>query len=381
MANIVGDRGTFNETVGVKVDMDEAVDILSPSDVPLQQILGVDSTVQVKVEWMDEDLMGQYVVVDDASVTGTGTSGDPWTFNVDAGTASELRVGDILWNETNGSSAVQYRVETVNTSTDEVTVTAFAGNATAPANDNVLKIVGQYRDEGSEPEDMRSNERNARYNYTEIFQEGVEATRTARRRGAGNGLYGKGDPYDHEVMKKFKELGVRFERALIHGQRAISADAKRRSMGGLFYYISTNTASNTKANAKTALNSLLRQMYNQGAPSQTLLLASPAVKEAISLNVDASLRQASHQTRKAGFVVDKYMSDVGEIDIAIDRHLPTTKAIALTTEWAKVVNFDGFAHELLAKTRDGDNGHIVGEKSLQVKNEKAFGILTITDAS
>lgn len=381
MSNIVGVRGTFNETVGVKVDMDEAVDILSPADVPFQQILGTDSTVQVKVEWMDEDLMGQYVVVDDASVSGAGTSGDPWVLTVDAGTADELRVGDVLWNETDGTSTIQYRVEAVNTSTDVVVLTGFAGNSTAPTDNDVLKIVGQYRDEGSEPEDMRSNERNARYNYTEIFQEGVEATRTARRRGAGSGLYGKGDPYDHEVMKKFKELGVRFERSIIHGQRAISSDAKRRSMGGFFYYVSTNTASNTAANAKTALNSLLRQMYNQGAPSRTMLVCSPAVKQAISLNVDASLRQASHQTRKAGFVVDNYLSDVGEIEIAINRHLPTTKAIAITTEYAKVVNFDPFSHELLAKTRDGDNGHIVGEKSLQVKNEKAFGLLTITDAS
>ncbi len=380
MAILEGVRGTFNETVGVKVDMDEGVDILSPSDVPIQQILGVESTVQTKVEWMDEDLMGQKVTVDDASVTGDGSSGTPWTFNVDAGTAEELRVGDILWNETNGSSAVQYRVESYNTSTDEVTVTAFAGNATAPANNDVLSIVGQYRDEGSDPTEMRSNERNARYNYTEIFQEGVEATRTARKRGGGAGLYGKGDPYDHEVMKKFKELGIRFERSAIHGQRAVSVDAKRRSMGGLFYYITSNTASNTKANARTALNSLLRQCYDDGG-TPTLLLVSPAVKEAISLNLDASLRQASHQTRNAGYVVDRFMSDFGEVDIATDRHLPTTKGFALSTEYAKIVNFDPYQHELLAKTGDADSGHIVGEKSLKVKNEKAFGVLTITDAT
>lgn len=380
MASREGAVGTFNQTVGVKIDMDEAVDILTPSDVPLQQLLPTRGTAQVKVEWMEEDLMPQAVDGDGATaITGTGTSGDPYIVTLAADEAQDIRVGDILYKQ-GADSAVQWTVQAVNSSTDVVDLVNFAGNATAPTNADTFEIVGQFRDEGSDPEDARSVERTQAYNYTQIYQEAVKATRTARRRGARGGLYGQRDPYDHEVMKKFKELAIRCERSLIHGQRAWSSDAKRRSSGGLFYFLSTNTASGTAANAKTVLNSLLRQIYNQGG-SCRVAVVSPAVKEALSNNIDPTLRRASYEARKGGFVVDTFMSDFGEIEFVTDRHMPTTKGIALQTEYAPIVNFDGFFHELLAKTGDGDEGHIVGEKSLEVKNEAAHGVFTITDAS
>lgn len=378
MPNTTGPVGTFNRTVGVKRDMDEAVDILTPDDVPLQALLSTDTTIQTKVEWMEEALMPQAVTVDDASVSGAGTSGDPWVFDVTAGEGSELRVGDLLWKR-GAASTVQYLVTAI--STDAVSVTAFAGNSTAPADENVLEIVGQYRDEGADPPDPRSLERVEKYNLTQIFQEAVEATRTARKRGSGGGLWGQRDPYDHEVMKKFRELAIRFERLLIHGQRVVSSDAKKRSMGGLFYYISTNSASNTKANSGVALNTLLRSLYDTAGGGRYVLVASPAVKAAISANIDPTLRRNSYESRRGGYVVDVFMSDFGEVEIIPDRHMPTTKALALDVSRIDVVNFDPFFHELLAQTGDGDNGHIVGEKSLRVKDEKAHGILTLTDAS
>lgn len=378
MADTVGQVGTFNRSVGIKRDMDDAVDILSPSDVPLQGLLGTQTTNQVKVEWMEEDLMPDLVTGDGSTaITGTGTTGDPWDITLATGDGSVLRVGDVLHTQ-NGAAGLQYLVQLV--TGDAVELVAFAGNTTIVDNADVLEIVGQYRAEGSDPLDARSLERTDAYNYTQIFQEKVEATRTARRRGARGGAWGQRDPYDHEVMKKFKEIGIRFERAAIFGQRLLSGDSTQRSMGGFFYYLSTNSASNTKANAVTALNSLIRQIESNGGQARTLVV-SHAVKEALSSVIDASLRRTTTESRRGGFVVDTFMSDFGQVDIVANRHMPTTKGIALQQEYCKVVNFDPYFHELLAKTGDGDSGQIVGEKSLEVKNEKAHGVLTITDAT
>lgn len=360
---------TANQTVGVRLDMDDAIRILSPTDVPLQQFLPSSTTNEVKVEWLEEDLMAQSVTP--TAVTGTG----PWTLTV--ADSTELKPSDILWKQ-DAASAVQYHVDSITNATT-VVVSGFAGNAVAPAASDVLVIIGQYRLEGGDPETPRSLERRTQFNYTQIGQEQVSATRTAKNRGARNGLYGQGDPYDHELMKKFKELAIRFERSAVHGQRTIAGSNDKRFMGGLLYYIVSNTVSDVKANTKTALNDLLRKCYDAGGAPQVLMV-SPSVKRAISENVDASARRTDRTETTGGFVIDHFASDFGEVDIVINRWFPKTKGIALDRERLSWVKFDPYFHELLAKTGDSQKGEVVGEHSLKVKDEKAHGVLTITDA-
>lgn len=359
-------NATYNTSVGVRIDMDEMVDILTPDDVPLQSLIGSTPTSSIKVEWMEEDLLPQSVTA--SSVSGAG----PW--DVTVADASEIRPGDLLYKD-GAAYTVQYNVTAVNYDTNVITMAGFAGNSTAPAANDVLNIIGQYRDEGSDPEAPRSVERVAKYNYTQFGQEAVQVTRTQRKRA----MYGQTDPYDHETMKKFRELNIRFERSLVNGVRTLSLDQKKRFMGGLFYYISTNTASGTAANVKASINSLMRKAYEQGGTPRTLMV-SPAVKAAISNNIEAT-RQVMRPETTGGYVIDRVTTDFGDVNITVNRHFPKTKGILLSTEYLTRRVYDGYAHEMLAKTGDAEKGHIVGEFSLEVKNEKAFGLLTVTDAS
>lgn len=367
-----GQHGTYNTTVGVRLDVDEAITILPVWDVPLQRYVGSDGTNSIKVEWLEEDLTPSTVTV--VSVSGTAS---PWTLTLSSEDTDVIRPGDVL-HLVGGPYDRQFRVTSIDRDNDAIVVTSFAGTTDSndPAGSDVLEVIGQYRDEGSDPEEARSVERRTKYNYTQWGQEQIEVTRTQQKRA----MYGLSDPYGHEVMKKFKELAIRFERSMVNGYRSISGDAKQRFMGGLFYYISTNSASNTSANAKTAINSLIRKAYEKGAAPDTLMV-SPAVKAAISANIDATLRRTDRTDRVAGYVVDTVLTDFNEVNIVANRHFPTTKGVLLQREFIKRRPFDPYFHELLAKTGDADKGHIVGEQSLEVKNEEAHGILTLTDAS
>lgn len=371
-----GDIDTSNQTVGVREDVDDAIHIMDPTDVPLQQWLPTDSTNQTRVEWLEETLTPQSV-----TVISTASTASPWDVVVSSDDADLLRVGDLLQLQ-DDVTGVQFLVTAVNTSTDTVTVTSFGATTDNddPAAADVWLIIGNLRDEGSDPLDARSVERTENYNYTQIGQEKVEATRTARHRGARGGLYGQADPYDHELMKKFKELAIRFERSLVHGRRYSSG--KKRFMGGLFEFTSGgNSASNTSANAKTALNSLIRAAYEDGSTAKVLMV-SPAVKAAISANVDATLRRSDRGETTGGYVIERFLSDFGEVAIVPNRHFPTTKGLLLQQDQLARVNFDPYFHEPLAKTGDADQGHIVGEFTLRVKNgTKAHGVLTLTDAA
>jgi len=370
MATTNGLIRTADRTVGVKQDMDEAIQILTPSDVPLQQWLPTDTTTSIKVEWMEEDLSPQTITV--SAVSGTAS---PWTLTVnDAGV---VRPGDVL-HLVGAAYDRQFLVSSINTTSNEVVVTSFAATTDSndPAAADVLEIIGQYRTEGGDPEDARSVERTAKYNYTQWGQEKVEVTRTQRKRA----MFGGGDPYDHELMKKFKELAIRYERSLVNGYRVESSDKTKRFMGGLFYFISNNSASNTAANVKTAINSLLRSCYEDGG-TPGVLMVSPAVKAAIDANIDPSLRRSTRAETTGGYTIEKVLTSFGEVDVVINRHFPTTKGLALQREYLSRVNFDGYFHEALAKTGDSDEGQVVGEFTCRVKNEKAHGILTVTDAS
>ena len=71
---IYGNQASFNRTVGVKLDIDEAIQILPIDDVPLQRMLPSEPTRSIKVEWLEEGLTPQTATV--ASVVGTVS---PWT--------------------------------------------------------------------------------------------------------------------------------------------------------------------------------------------------------------------------------------------------------------------------------------------------------------
>lgn len=361
-----GLTGSYNQTVGVRLDIDEAIHILPVDDVPLQSRLGSSPTDQVKVEWLEEGLSPQSIVVSAAPDLTPG----PYTLTVDD--AYIVRPGDVL--QVRGLAITgQYLVDSITDGTT-IEVSNFGADTTA-APTGTYEIIGQYRTEGADPEDARSVERTMPYNLTQWGQEKVEVTRTGRKRG----LYGQGDPYTHELQKKFKELAIRFERSMVHGQRVESGDKTKRFMGGLLYYITTNSQSNTKANVKTAINSLLRSCYDAGGSPRTLMV-SPSVKQAISENVDATLRRSTRDETTGGSVIEKFLSDFGEVNIVMNRHFPTTKGVVLQDEFVTRRVFDPYFHELLAKTGDADKGHIVGEMSLEVKNEEAHGVLTVTDA-
>ncbi len=366
MATTSGLVKSSDRTVGVKVDMDEAVYILPIDDVPLQRWLPSAPTSNIKVEWMEESLTPQTDII--SAVSGTSS---PWTITVADG--GVFRAGDVLHIQGRAAD-IQFLVSSI--STNDLTVAGHGGTAASddPVADDVVQIVGQVLTEGGDPPAARTVERTALYNYTQIGQEKVNATRTARKQA----MYAQSDPYDHEAQKKFRELAIRFERALVLGQRYQSAS--KRAMGGLFYYITTNSRSGVKANVKSLIQDLVRDCWTAGGSPQALWV-SPAVKAAITANYDAALRRSVRDDATAGFTVERLVTDFGDIDVFANRYFPTTKGLLLQREYDVKRVFDGYMHEALAKTGDADNGEIVGEFSLEVKNETAQGILTVTDAA
>lgn len=373
MTSINGLITTDLQTVGVKVEMDEAIVLLPTWDVPLQTRLGSAPAHEVRIDWLEDVLTPQVL---NCSAMATDEGNDEWELTVDD--SSWVRVGDILHADDAALLTTSYEVtEIVNSTTIEV-ITAFGGTSdidpTGTINVSLYRLIGQNLSEGGDPKAMRSVDRTNPFNYTQIGQEGVKVSRTERKRQT----YGVADEYTYQVQKKFKELAIRMERALTTGTRYQSGS--KRTMGGLFSFITTNSRSGVVANAKSLVNSLVRDCYTAGG-TPTSLYVSPAVKAALSANIDPTLRRTTGADTQVGYVVDRILTDFGLIDVLVDRHFPITKGLLLQEEFDKRRVFDGYFHEALAQTGDATVGEIVGEFSLEVKNQAAQGVLTLTDAT
>jgi hypothetical protein len=354
--------------------MDEAIEMLDKFDVPLQNMLASEGVTNIRNDWLDDDLDAQTVTLT-AAFTAAGTT-------LTVADSSNIRVRDLVQRLVPvadvGTALSQQILEVTavpTATTITVPATTWGGtSAQSYSSGEVLQIIGQVPQEGADPQASRDGDPSGRFNYTQIFQEKVDATRTAQK----NDQYGIDDPKERMKQRKFKELAIRYERALVHSVRFLSADKKQRTLGGLLFQITTNVLSNTKANIKTLLNDSLVASYNLGA-SPNLLVVSPAVKIALS-NMDSTLVTVARDDQGAGQVKSYFESDFGRLEFLTDRHFPRGKGIALERQYVMRQNFDDWFYEDLAKTGDSEQGEVVGEFSLKVKNEKAHSVVTVTDA-
>ena len=379
---VQGPRSTANQsTVTTIVDMDDAIEMLDKFDVPFQTLLSSEGVTNIRHDWLDDDLDAQTVVVNGAFSANGAT--------VTVVDSSNVRVRDLLQlvvpntDVTLGSTRQILEVTAVPSGTTITVSTTPWGGTTAAgySTSDVLQIVGQVPQEGADPQPSRDGDPTGRFNVTQIFQEKVDATRTARK----NDQYGIDDPFERLKARKFKELAIRLERAYIVGVRFVSADKKQRTFGGLLYWITTNVRSSTVATLRANTNAMLRAAFTLGA-SPDLLVVSPAVKQAYDdldlVATSTTLKvEKSYGDGSVGMTTEMFKSSFGLVRLLINRHMPIGKAIALETGYVKRLSFDDWFYEDLAKTGDSDQGEIVGEFGFKVKNEKAHAVLNVTDAA
>jgi len=364
-------RSTFTAAaVGVKIAMDDQMSILPIDVVPLQQSLSWTPIENIKQQWLNDAL--------DTQVVDLNADSAPASATIVLVDSSPVRVGDVLRRQ-KGTLLVKVTANVYGTNTLTVT-RPFAGSTDealdgTPAGTDKLEIIGQDLVEGQDPPDPRDNDFVGDFNLTQIFEEAIQATRSAMK----NDQYGVEDPYANAMDKKFRELNVRLERALIYGRRNQSSST--RQLGGFQYFLVSSllNKSGVKANLEQLVGDMLQAAYDQGATPQQLFV-SPAIKRVFS-GLNSTLVTEDRADTGVGRTKTTYHSDFGDVTLTPNRYLDSTKGILVDTSLAKGWTFDEWFHMYLAKTGDTDKGMIVAEKSLEIKHAtRAHGLLTVTDA-
>jgi Family of unknown function (DUF5309) len=367
MALEVG-RSTYNAaTVGVKVSMNEDIALISPDDTVTVNTLGAPRAItNIRQDWLNDGLMS-YEVAPDATSNTAST-----TISLSDADATKIRVGDILQRK---GGTVQALV-TAKGANGDLTVTRPYASSTDEqlTSAHILVVVGQAIVEGADPQAPRSEDMTSDYNVTQIFQEKIQATRTARK----NEQYGIKDPYTYELDKKMRELAIRQNVAYLHSRRNQDTSNKRRSMGGLFYYAANNAITGTVAQFETKLNDSLQALWEDGGKPDVLICSPKFKREFSNLNADKVIEERGDTG--VGRTKTVYESDFGRIELVMDRWLAGfEKQLLIERRFVTPLAFDGWFHEMLAKTGDQEQGEVVGEFSLEVRAPNAHATLTVTD--
>jgi len=365
-----------------RILMDDAITLLPWDTVPFQNLTGSNSIDNIKPQWLNEDLDRMTVTVNATSALASTT--------VQIQDTSNLRVNDVLKFKNSAASTapntvmMKATVVPYGTNQNVTVVRPFAGSTDQQVVlGDVLEIIGQDLTEGQDPQDPRDTDFTSDFNFTQIFEEACQATRTSRK----NSQYGTTDPYSHQVMKKFREENVKLERAYINGRRQQSGAT--RQMGGVLQYVGgagasvaggTYTATPAQLFDMTSTataNGVLAAMQNayEAGATPNLLLVSPAMKRFIAGQFANTTVFTQRTEETLGRIINTLHTDFGDVQVEMDRHVPRLTGIGLQREYVTRKVFDPWQLIPLAKTGDTDKGMIVGEYSLQVKNPLAHFIL------
>jgi hypothetical protein len=372
----------YDLTVGVKVNMDEAIYMYSPVDSPL--ILGTDAdgyaligsspTNEIRFDWMDDVILTPRSAIAVTLVTAATE------VVVTAGTQSRFSTGDLLVATREGGHDETMRVTGYSVTTaDTLLLTRnWTTTGTARQYSQFEEIIGtgQALTEGSDPEAFRSTDRTERQNFTQIFGPTKihmsETERTVAK-------YGVASEWDRQVARTIKENLIHREQAFVYGRKRNDTSNKRRATGGFFDWITTNVdAAATQLNVLNLVSNLTN-CFNAGGVPEVLMANPNALKDLNDVENTSRVRVAPEASRRGRESVMVVSTEYGDLIVARNRWMNDDDAICFTREGVQRRVLRPVTYEPLAKTGDAEVAQIVGEEGLQVKGERHMFAMTALD--
>lgn len=358
-------------------DVSDLVGIVSPYETPLLNALGdpIREATSTHHEWLEDELLPNKDAVNDSTFTDPSTDTD---FIVDNG--SRFRIGDQIQVE--GSEELML-VTGINTNTLTV-VRGYAGTTAEDLADNqVINILGNAALEGADKPTARFTNRSRCGNYTQIFTAAVEVSGTDM---AASQL-GLADEIDNQKQTRLRELIRDLENTVINaGQPASNPEGSgtvRRSMKGIIQHLSTNLfhTGDSGFPSGTALdeamiNYVLRKIWENSSGNVDLIVVGGFQKRKINAFCSDSRAYGANDTTFTD-MIGIYESDFGVCKIVTTRWMPQDAAMLLDSSRINVLPLAGrsFHFKPLASSGDYECGELIGEYTVELKNEAAHGLI------
>ncbi len=232
-------------------------------------------------------------------------------------------------------------------------------------------------------------------NFTQILKKtvGVSGTQRAIKH------YGRDDEFEYQLAKRMREIKRDLEFAAVTNQAGtVGAAAGTAQMAGVESWIATNLTSvqegaagttpgqsggypgtaptdSTSAGSvsETVLRNLVKDAWSAGG-EPTILMVPGAGKEKVSNFSGIATRFLdTDRGKQASLVsgVDIWATNFGKLTVVPNRFMRSSVALILDMDYWAIAALRPFETQKLAKTGDADRAHIVGEYTLESRNEKA----------
>jgi len=358
-------------------DVSDLVGIVTPYETPLLNALGdpMREATSTHHEWLEDELLPNKDAVNDSTFNDPSADTD---FVVDNG--SRFRIGDQIQVE--GSEEL---ILVTGISTNTLTVVrGYAGTTPENLADNkVINILGNAALEGADKPSARFTNRSRCGNYTQIFTAAVEVSGTDM---AASQL-GLADELDNQKQTRLRELVRDLENTVINaGQPASNPEGSgsiRRSMKGIIQHLSTNLfhTGDSGFPSGTALdeamiNYVLRNIWENSSGNVDLIVVGGFQKRKINAFCSDSRAYGANDTTFTD-MIGIYESDFGVCKIVTTRWMPQDAALLLDSSRINVLPLAGrsFHFKPLASSGDYECGELIGEYTVELKNEAAHGLI------
>jgi hypothetical protein len=358
-------------------DVSDLIGIISPYETPLLDALGdpMREATSTHHEWLEDELLPNKDAINDSTYTDPAADTD---FVVDNG--SRFRVGDQIQVE--GSEELML-VTGINGDTLTV-VRGYAGTTAEDLADNqVINILGNAALEGADKPGVRFTNRSRCGNYTQIFAATVEVSGTDM---AASQL-GLADEMDYQKQERLREMIRDLENTVVNGGQPASnpegSGTVRRSMKGTIQHLSTNVfhtgdsgfPSGTDLD-EAKVNYVLRKIWDSSNGNVDLIIVGGFQKRKINGFTSGSRSYAANDTTFTD-MISIYESDFGICRIVTTRWMPQDAALFLDSSRVNVLPLAGrsFHFKPLASGGDYECGELIGEYTVELKNEAAHGLI------
>jgi hypothetical protein len=365
------DTGVFR---GIAEDVSDVIGMISPYETPLLDVIGDSPNPAANVlhEWLEDELNPNTIVASSAA----DNAGTAAAFHYNGGAVNRnLQVGAVLKNNTTGEY-VQLTGLTGNTLTFS---RGFGGTTAASfAAGTTFFVISDAALEGADVVGDLSRPRTRLSNYTQIFKKDVIISGTQQ---AVTFLGGVTSELEYQKQQRIRESLRDLEKATINGVlsgNTIGSSTAYRTMRGCWSFIQTNVTSLATLSPDT-LNSVIAAPWGNGATDLDLVVMDPVFK-AIADDWN-NTRHEIFQNTPNGYVrrVTYFEGTFGRHQLMLNRWMPARSLMVLSTERIKIAPLAGrtFQYVPVAMTGDAEKGMVIGEYTLEFKNQegmaKAYG--------
>jgi hypothetical protein len=251
------------------------------------------------------------------------------------------------------------------------------------ANHQALHILGNAALEGDDAPAVRFTNRSRKGNWTQIF--------TSPVRVSGSDLAVRklsvSDELDYQKQERIRELLRDLEATVINGTSPSATpegnSTVRRTMKGIIANLTSNvfapSVGGFPADAdltEAQLNLALRLVWENASSRIDTIVVNGYQKRRINGFITSGRSYGAAETSYRD-LVSVYESDFGVCRVVLSRSVPADTVLLLDSSRVDVLPLSGrsFHYKPLASTGDYEAGELIGEYTLELRNESAHGII------